>query len=146
TMWLLVAVPAYYFGLINIILYNYDRFVLPVCVLLALFGGLALDALLVSGPGGRRWRVAAVTAIFAYSVLYAGLVDALMIGDSRYTVEAWMNHHVNAADDVVGATGLHEYLPRLERFRTIDVSTIDDLRRERPRFFVLNADYARAVP
>jgi hypothetical protein len=143
--WLLVVIPSYYLGLISIVLYNYDRFMLPICLLLALFGGLAIDAVLTPGAGIRGWRAGALAAVFTYSVLYAATVDVLMIGDSRYTVERWMTANVGA-NDLVGATGLREYLPRLEGFRTIDITTIDELRRERPRYFVLNADYARAVP
>jgi hypothetical protein len=144
SFWLLTAVPAYYFGLINVVLYNYDRFVLPICFLLALFGGLALDSLLAS-ERAEPWRRVAIAAVFAYSLLYAATVDVLMIRDSRYTVERWMARHIGP-NDVVGVTGLHEYIPRVEGYRWVDVITIDDLLRQRPKYFVFNADYARAVP
>jgi 4-amino-4-deoxy-L-arabinose transferase-like glycosyltransferase len=144
-VWLGIVVAAYYVGLINVVLYNYDRFVLPICVVLAMFGGLSLDAFLADVRENRRWRVAAVAAAFAYGVLYAGTVDVLMIRDSRYTVGTWMASHLDR-NDVVGVTGLYEYLPDLAGYTTIDLTTIEQLRRERPRYFILNADYARAVP
>ena len=44
-------VVSYYLAFINVVLYNYDRFMLPVCLVLSLFGGLALDRWLA----GHRW-------------------------------------------------------------------------------------------
>ena len=87
TIWLLVPVVSYYLGFINVILYNYDRFVLPMCFVLAIFGGLAFDRLL-SSDALRRWGRAALAGAFAYTLLYAGTVDVLMMRDSRYDVEA----------------------------------------------------------
>ena len=144
TVWLAAAIPAYYLGLINVVLYNYDRFMLPVCVVLAVFGGLALDRLLAHDEAGSRWRQALVVGAFAYSFLYAATVDVLMIADSRYTVGLWMTEHINR-ETVVGAMGLHEYLPALEDFHVTDITTVDELRTERPHYFVLNADYVRAA-
>jgi hypothetical protein len=142
--WLLALVASYYLGFVDVILYNYDRFVIPVCLVLALFGGLALDVFLSSGKR-RSWRAAAVVGLFAYSLLYAGTVDALMVGDSRYAVERWMDAHVGH-DDVVGFTGPREILPRLDTVHAVDVSDVEDLERQRPIYFIVNADYARAVP
>jgi len=144
-IWVVIPVVSYYFGFINVILYNYDRFVLPMCLVLALFGGLAVDVFLSSRTRGRAWRFAGVVGLFMYSLLYAGTVDVLMIGDSRYAVERWMTTHISR-DELVGASGLQEYLPRLSAFRWEDISNIAELQQERPAYVVLNADYARAVP
>jgi 4-amino-4-deoxy-L-arabinose transferase-like glycosyltransferase len=144
TIWLTAPIPAYYLGLINVVLYNYDRFMLPVCVVLALFAGLALDQFLSSGAASPRWRRTAVAAAFVYTFLYAATVDVLMIADSRYAVGRWMATHVDRTA-IVGAAGLHEYLPRLEDYRVSDIATVEELRTEHPRYFVLNADYARAA-
>jgi 4-amino-4-deoxy-L-arabinose transferase-like glycosyltransferase len=142
---LAVALPAYYFGLINVVLYNYDRFMLPVCVVLALFGGLAIDWFIAREAKGGRWRQIAVASVFAYSIVYAASVDALMIADSRYTVERWMDAHIDR-DAAVGALGPHENLPALDGFHIADFASTDELLRERPDYFVLNADYVRAAP
>src|SRR5262249_62352212 len=40
---LLLPVISYYAGFVNVILYNYDRFVLPMTLILSMFGGYALD-------------------------------------------------------------------------------------------------------
>ncbi len=57
-IWLLVPIASYYLGFINVILYNYDRFVLPMCFVLAIFGGLACDRLLAQpdAPAAGRAR------------------------------------------------------------------------------------------
>ena len=54
TFWLAIPVVSYYLGFINVVLYNYDRFMLPVCLVLAMFGGLAIDRWLCAGGRGRR--------------------------------------------------------------------------------------------
>jgi hypothetical protein len=143
--WLVVPIASYYLGFINVILYNYDRFVLPMCFVLAIFGGLSLDRVLSQTARWRRVGSGVVAAAFAYTLLYAATVDVLMIEDSRYEAERWIKAHARPTD-VVGISGLHEYLPRLDDFPLDDISTLERLRREQPEFVVLNADYARAVP
>ena len=49
-VWLAWPVVSYYVGFINVVLYNYDRFMLPVCLVLSLFGGLAVDRWLAGRP------------------------------------------------------------------------------------------------
>jgi hypothetical protein len=144
TLWLLAGIPAYYLGLIEIVRYNYDRFMLPICVLLSIFAGFAFDRLLSVSLAGARWRRTLVAAAFAYSFLYAATVDVLMIGDSRYVVGRWMADHIDR-NIVVGVMGLREYLPTLEDYHVTDIATVEELRGERPRFFILNADYVQAA-
>ena len=144
-IWLIAPTASYYLAFINVILYNYDRFVIPMCFVLAVFGGYALDRLLSLPAPARRWTTAAVGAAFAYTLLYAGTVDVLMIGDSRYAAERWMRARVSR-NDLVGVSGLREYLPRLDDLHLEDITTIDELRQEHPEYMVLNADYSSAVP
>jgi hypothetical protein len=136
---------SYYFSFINVVIYNYDRFVLPICFVLAIFAGLALDRLAAWAAIGRAWRLTTVAAAFAYTVLYSATVDVLMIRDSRYGVERWLAAHV-AASDVVASVFGSEYLPRMEQYHVTDIGSVEELRRKRPAFYVLNLDYARAVP
>jgi hypothetical protein len=144
-VWLLAPVVSYYLAFINVILYNYDRFVIPMCFVLAIFGGLLVDRLLSLPTTARRWSIAAIGAVFAYTLLYSATVDVLMISDSRYTVEEWMQVHLRRTD-LVGVSGLREYLPRFGDLHLEDITTVDELRQEHPEYVVLNADYARAVP
>ena len=141
-VWMSLPVLSYYFGFIDVVLYNYDRFVLPICFILAMFGGLAIDRLL--GASASRWTAATVAAAFAYTLLYAGTVDVLMVGDSRYVVQRWLADRVGS-EQTVGSTGPRDSLPRLDDFAWSEVSTVADLAQRRPTYFVLNADYARSA-
>jgi hypothetical protein len=142
---LALVMLSYYVGFIDVILYNYDRYLLPVCVVQALFGGVALDRLLRwQLQSGRTWRMALVATVFAYTFLYAATVDMLMIRDSRYTVEQWLRDHADP-DDLVATVFPLTVLPRLGGFRSVDLGTIENLRLWAPAYFILNADYARAV-
>ena len=144
-IWLLIPAAAYYAGFINVVLYNYDRFVMPMCVVLVLFGGFALDRLTMRAAPLRAWRVGAVAAVFAYTLLYSATVDVLMLRDSRYTVEEWLAARVGPQRHGRNEAG-SRYLPRLERFRTLDVDSVETLGGARPAFFVMNADYTRSEP
>jgi len=143
SIWLIAPVVSYYLGFINVILYNYDRFVLPVCFVLAIFGGFAIDAVLTRSRGSR-WVLAVVAASFVYTFFYASTVDVLMVGDSRYEVRRWMTANI-ASNDLIGISENPELLPRLEGFRAKNISSIAELRNARPRYFILNSDYARAA-
>jgi hypothetical protein len=142
---LALVIASYYIGFINVILYNYDRFLLPVCVVEAMFGGVALDRFLrTSTKPVQPLRVALVAGAFAYTFLYAATVDDLMVRDSRYTVERWLDAHVGA-EDQIGTVFPGIVLPRLGHFRTIEIVTLDTLQYWAPAYFVLNADYARSA-
>ena len=141
TIWLLAPIVGYYLGLLNIVLYAYDRFMLPVCVVLALFAGLALDRFMADRRE-RSWRAAAVAVVFAYTLLYSGTVDVLMVRDSRYAAERWLDAHA-APGDLIAIDVLPFYVPRLVQYRIVDVQTAEDLKVAQPRFFILNVDYTR---
>jgi fibro-slime domain-containing protein len=143
---LMLVVVGYYVGFIDVVLYVFDRYLLPICLVQALFAGAAFDWFLRS-PGGVRQipRIALVAAVFAYTALYASTVDVLMIRDSRYTVERWLRARAGP-DRLVGTMFPLYVLPRLDGLRSVEIGTIDDLRWYAPADFVLNADYARAVP
>jgi hypothetical protein len=143
-VWLVLPVISYYLGFINVVLYNYDRFVLPICVVLALFGGFAVDRVLTAGVNGRSWRALCVAGVFGYTLLYATTVDVLMLRDSRYAVEEWLRAHVGRRDPI-GMAGPRELLPRLDDFSAVAIDSVGTLERERPAYFVVNADYARAA-
>jgi hypothetical protein len=140
---LLAPVISYYFGFVNVILYNYDRFVLPMTLVLSMFGGYAIDRFL--GPAGARsWRAGAITVVFAYGLLYAATIDALMLRDSRYVVSRWASERVQPGE-AVAISGPHELEPAFTAVY-LDVATRADLERLRPAYYVLSADYARAAP
>ena len=57
---LTVVVGSYYLTFINVVMYSYDRFLLPVCLVQALFAGVWLDRWLAPAAPSLRWRQAAV--------------------------------------------------------------------------------------
>lgn len=143
-LWLALPVVSYYAGFVNVVLYNYDRFMLPVCLVLSLFGGLALDRATASGRG-QPLRLAAAAAVLACTMLYAATVDLVMLRDSRYRVEQWLAARVGPHDVVAFVFPL-QYYPRLERFTHIEITSIPQLKADQPAYYVLNADYGSSEP
>ena len=143
TICLLVPVVSYYLFFIDVILYNYDRFVLPMCFVMAVLAGFLTDQALVRAGRARAIVGAMVALAFAYTLLYSSTVDVLMLRDSRYEAERWMTKNVGG--QLVGVTELPELIPAVSDFRTAGVATIEELEEQRPRYVVLNADYARAA-
>lgn len=90
------------------------RFVLPQSIFLAVYGGLALDALLAI-PSRRILVLAGqglVSVVLARSLFECAIVDANLLGDPRYAAEAWLRAHVKPGD-TIEAYGRNVYLPRL---------------------------------
>ena len=138
----LVPVVSYWLCFVAVVLYLYDRFLLPIAVVAALFAGKALaEALARRGP--TLLPLAAAGAVVVSSALRALSVDVLLARDSRYAVEDWLRTHA-APPAVVAAVGPLEYLPRLDglQWRRLGPS-IDRLRRVDPDVVVVNADFAR---
>ena len=138
----LVPAASYWLGFVAAVLYLYDRFVLPIAIVLALFAGKAL-ALALARRGSAVLPIAAAALVVAASALRALSVDVLLARDSRYAVEGWLREHA-PPPAVVAAVGPLEYLPRLDglHWRRLGPS-IDRLRRVDPDVVVVNADFAR---
>jgi len=147
--WLFLLVPAvsYVATFLHVVLYEYDRFVLPLCLVLALFGGWLLARGLRSGAPLRTAAAVLAVAVLSYSLLYAASVDRLLTHDSRYAVERWLASNV-PPEALVGAVGPLEYLPRLggRHWRRLGPS-VARLVQVHPDYVMVNADYAaRADP
>ena len=145
---LATLVPALSYGLtfIAVVLYVYDRFVLPIAIVLALFAGRALAEALARSRA--RWApTAAAALVVAFSALRVLSVDVLMARDSRYAAEEWLREH-EPPPALVAATGPLEYLPRMDGLQWRRMGpALDRLRRVDPDFVVVNDDFARrAVP
>jgi 4-amino-4-deoxy-L-arabinose transferase-like glycosyltransferase len=139
----LVPAVSYHLFFSSVVLYSYDRFVLPLCLVLSLFGGSLLSELARSGAGGRAARTAAVALILAYGLLRGLGLDLLIANDSRYAVEEWLNRNVDRRARIA-VLGPLEYLPRLTGFnwkqRTELVRAVEHMH---PDYVVVNADFAR---
>jgi hypothetical protein len=142
-LWLLLTSITYYFSFIDVILYVYDRFTMPIALVLALFGGVAFERLLAASRA-RPARAAVAAAVFAYTLLYSSQVDILMLRDSRYSVERWLaDQTFTPPDDLIASDIIEPYLPRFGGYRVADVQTIHDLQMAAPKLFMLNVDYTR---
>ncbi|HYM25247.1 MAG TPA: PA14 domain-containing protein, partial [Vicinamibacterales bacterium] len=142
--WLAILAAAYYAAFLCVILYNYDRYLLPIIAVQAMFAGAALDRLVRWRPARRPVGAMLAAAALVYTLLYAGTIDILMLRDARYAAEAWLRAH-GRPKQTVGAVFPEAVLPRLDAYVREDISDPEALAREAPAFFVLNADYARAV-
>jgi 4-amino-4-deoxy-L-arabinose transferase-like glycosyltransferase len=138
-----LALPlGYWLGFVAVVAYLYDRFALPIALVLALFAGHALAAGMSSGRA-RRAAIAAAFGIVAFSALRALSVDVLLARDSRHRASAWLHAHV-PPPAAVAAVGPLEYLPRLDglAWRRLGPS-LDRLRHVGPDVVVVNPDLAR---
>lgn len=138
----LVPALSYYLSFSSIVLYSYDRFVMPLALILAFFGGRLLADCAQHPRMNKALAFAPAAITFAYSAAYAFSVDVLMAGDSRYSVEGWLSRRAGAGA-LVGAVGPLEYLPRLDglRWRRVGPS-VRRLADIRPDYVVINGDYA----
>ena len=76
---------------LGIVLYVYDRFLLPVALVLALFGGTALARAL---RARSWWGRGVAAAVLAFGLARSVSVDVLLGHDSRYAVEEWLRREV----------------------------------------------------
>jgi xanthosine utilization system XapX-like protein len=113
-----LLVVSYYVTFLNLILFTFDRYVLPVAVLLALFAGRFLGTLLglrdSRHPALRRAALALVGLVGVYSVLYASSVDFRLLADSRYYVEDWLAERGVQPEQVL-AIGRPHHVARFDR-------------------------------
>jgi hypothetical protein len=136
---LFVLVLSYYVTFLNLILFSYDRYLLPVAVVLAFFGGRALGLITRPEAGWLRVRQAAVAAGFAYALLYAASVDTRLLADSRYYVEDWVEAHAPKPVSVA-AVGRKKHIPRFHWIPWEKVVHTQGgiIQRQRPQFLTVN--------
>jgi hypothetical protein len=93
-------------------MYHYDRYLLPIALILSIFAGHALARFTgARGPLLRSRRLIAVLAV-GISIAYAASVNVLLASDTRYDAEEWIRGHIAPGSRVL-AVGHQSYLPRL---------------------------------
>ncbi len=103
---------SYYLTFLAPILFSRDRYVLPLALLLALFGGRFLAALTLSRRTWvRGFGVLAAIFVLGYGVLYALSVDRRMRHDARYEAEAFVRENGGVRQAL--ALGRAKHAPRL---------------------------------
>ncbi len=138
--WLLLPVVSYYCFFVAPTSIVFDRFVLGICMIMAIIAGCAVADWLQAGGRVRQAALACVCFACAYSVVRAVSFDALMVSDSRYHVEQWVRAEV-PRDAGIAAVGPQSTLPRLEWGGGFDLRSPDPPPNEFP-YLVLNATYA----
>jgi hypothetical protein len=115
-LWLAVPAVSYLVTFVMAVGYVYDRFLLGVLVVCALWAGVALDRLASWRWSQRRVGAALAAGALAATMLYAVSVNVAMAHDSRLAAEAWL-HAQGGGDPLVVGIGGQEYLPNLHPWR-----------------------------
>ncbi|PPT08133.1 hypothetical protein CKA32_006361 [Geitlerinema sp. FC II] len=134
----LVVVISYYICFLMPIAFCRERFLIPVCIVLSLFGGKSIDGIL--NVVSNRLTQILVSALFVYSFFYGSSIDLLMHQDSRYYVENWMQQNLQPGDTLT-MYGIERYLPRENKMTDFEVKIdktfeFEDLVRESPQYIV----------
>jgi hypothetical protein len=123
-------------------MYNALRFLLPVCLVLAFFGGNLIGDFIKSYTQLFRVKALSIIVVLIYSFFYATSVNVLMTNDSRYQVEQWMTKTLTPNDFILGA-GDAKYLPRLEKFSSESLKrpTLETLTQKNPDYIIGTSAY-----
>ena len=142
-LWLLLAAASYYLFFIAPVRSTWLRYIVPLVLILSVFGGRCLAWI---WKRGARWHRAGTLVALGYSFLYAASVNVLLLSDSRYEVEQWLQERVGD-DEIVAFVGPEYYLPRLDGVSARRMRpTLSVLERSRPDYVVVNPDYASRFP
>ncbi len=140
-LFMLASGASYVLTFLLAILYVYDRFVLPLGILLAVFAA----GLLERGLGGRvRWQRglarALVGALVGLAVARALSTADFLAHDTRYAAESWLLAHTPAGERL-GLVGAWRDLPRGRGLRVRSLPPEEpELLRLRPLYVVCNLD------
>jgi len=144
-LWTLIPGTSYYIFFISFILANYDRYLIPLGIILSLFGGKFLSEFLNPAQRFYKIKIGIVSLSIIYTFLYAGSLDILMHKDSRYKVEKWMKQNL-PPNSLVGVIDSKEYLPRLENYKWILMTpNFRHLEQIKPDYLILNSEYGYRV-
>ena len=140
-LWTL-TLPAlsYYVTFIAVVGYVYDRFVLPLCLPLAVFAGYGIDKLWKYPWLG--WKTAGVAALFVYMTWRTASIDLLMAADRRYAAEQWLRARLPRGAEI-GVLEWHQMLPRLDGFRIVILSGPPPANGPRPETLVITGGYPK---
>ncbi len=108
------------------------RFVLPQMILLAAYGGMALDLLTAQRVKWRLWASWIVTVCIGGAAVFScASVTAALLLDPRYDAEAWLREHARPGD-LIETHSLNVYLLRFpEDARVIRVGP-DPMQKRNP--------------
>jgi hypothetical protein len=140
-LWLLLPAVSYYVFFLMIAGYVYDRFLVGVGFILAIFAGGWVDGFLRPDAPRLRWRTA-LCAAGGLFVVWAGVsMDMMMVLDSRYEAERWMRSR--RSEGYVAVLGASPYLPHISGAHRLTVGPDSFEPSDLPRFIVTNAELLR---
>ncbi len=142
-----LIVPSYYIFFISVLGRNYVRYLLPVCIILSFFGGLCLSYFLHASRRFRFIKYLLVILLLVNSAAYSFSVDVIMVNDSRYYVEHWMQEHIKK-DESILFIGFINFLPRSRGFthaRYLLRPTYNQIKESNFQYIVLNSDLAKST-
>ena len=143
---LLIPAISYYLFFISVILYTRDRFLIPLCIILAFFCGKLLSELLNKRLHFYWTKLILIVLIFFYTFIYSFSVNILMTQDSRYYVENWMKQNLDKNSQVLYVGG-RKYFPRFEfqnfsdPVRSISASFPKDLEEKEFDYIITTSSY-----
>jgi len=94
---LLFLAVSYYLTFINVVRYVPVRFVLPIGIIIAFFGGKLLAEVWQHGSWKKLQRGAVCLAL-AFAAVSAIQLDLLLLNDPRYAAEHWLKAHLKEGD------------------------------------------------
>lgn len=132
-----LAVVSYYVCFVAVVGYVYDRFMIPVTLLLSLIAAEGIRTLLRAG----RTATALCVVLLLWMGWRAASIDVLLLRDSRYVAEEFLKAHVTFGD-VVASIDEQGYSPRLDAFEHAIVRpTAAATLAARARFVVVNVQF-----
>jgi 4-amino-4-deoxy-L-arabinose transferase-like glycosyltransferase len=134
---------SYYLFYIYVIRYNYDRFNIPICILLAFFGGYCISVILGKRNKYSTLKVMVLALIILYAVYNSFSVNLMMIKDSRYVIEKWMKKNIKQ-DTLIGVAGPIEYMPRMDNYSWFKIKPFQEdwAQYEKAEVLLFNTEYS----
>jgi len=139
--------PSYYVFFISVLGRNYVRYLLPVYIILSFFGGLCLAYFLHSSRRFKFIKYLLVILLFVNSAAYSLSVDIIMLNDSRYYVEHWMEEHIKK-DESILFIGFLNFLPRNKGFTHVTYilrPTYNQIRESNFQYIIFNSDLVKSA-
>ena len=139
---LFVPTVSYYLFYVCVVWYNNVRYLMPLTLILALCGGKFLGEFLNPEKTLFKAKVSLVTFLFVYTFAYGFSVNILMMQDSRYYVEKWMQQNIDPSALILNTAG-NKYSPRLDNFKSenVDVPSLELLSQKKPDYVIVSSGY-----
>lgn len=138
--WIWLFPVSYLVCFVGVVGYVYDRFLLPVLIVLAIGATPGLGRLMLDRRV-RRVGAAMALALLALMSWRAASVNVLLLRDSRYAVEAWLTEHAGREARILAADR-SGYMPRFTGFNYVEVPpTPDATVAADPEYIVVNVEF-----